>query len=282
MTDQTDPLRARLEADAASPAEADALLPAVRALRQWPAPTATPAATQQLLAALQTAAPPAPAASSASLWRWPWLVLRSQVPMVRRELLWASALIYAVGILVTLAPNLDLGRVETLPFVLLAPAVAAVGCAFLFGPDTDTALELVLTLPVSPRLLLLARLTLLLAFDLALGLLGSAALAGLRAEVTLWPLVLAWLAPMAFLAALGFLFSVLLAEPLAGILISLGLWAARVLGPVWFAGDFWVNLPDLNTPLGRGLLLLAAVGLGAVALWLGGQEERWLPRREAH
>ncbi|MCC7358027.1 MAG: hypothetical protein IT317_01020 [Anaerolineales bacterium] len=279
MTDQTDPLRARLEADAASPAEADALLPALRALRQWPAPAVTPAATQQLLASLSAASRPVSALPPGHAWRWPLLLLRSQAPRVRRELWWASALIYALGVLVTLAPSFNLSRVETLPFVLLAPAAAAVGCAFLFGPDNDPALELVLALPASPRLLLLARLTLLLAFDLALGLIGSAALAALRAEVVLWPLVLAWLAPMAFLATLGFLLSVLLAEPLAGILISLGLWAARVLGPVWFAGEFWAGLPDLNAPLSRAPLLLAAVGLAAAALWLGGQEERWLPRR---
>lgn len=277
MNADPDPLRARLEADAASPEEVAALLPAVRALSQWPAPAATPAATQRLLATLQAAQAPVMPRG----WRWLWLILRTQVPRVRQELWLGSALVFAVGVLVTLAPNLNPNRVATLPFVLLAPAIAAVGCAFLFGAANDEGLELILALPASPRQVLLARLTLLLAFDLALGLVGSAALAALRSEVALWPLVLAWLAPMAFLAALAFLLSVLLVEPLAGILISVGLWAVWVLGPVWLANTFWASLPDLNAPLGRVALLLAAVALGAVGLWLGGQEERWLPRREA-
>jgi hypothetical protein len=268
-----DPLR-HLAEDAASPAEAEALRPLLQNLRAWPAPVPTPAATQRLVAAL---APALPSARPTLTAAWPWLLLRAQVRVVRGELWLASALVLLLGALVTLALGRFPADAASLPFALLAPLVTAVGCAVLFGPASDPALELELATPASPRLVLLARLALVFAFNLALGLAGSAALAALRADVLLWPLVQAWLAPMAFLSALAFMLSVVFVEPLVGVLASLGLWGLQVLRPAILGGvGLWRYLPDLASAETRGLLWLAAALLLLTALWLGGREERFL------
>jgi hypothetical protein len=213
---------------------------------------------------------------------WPWLLLRAQLRVVHREIWLASALVMALGTLVAVATYSGGAGADALPLVLTAPLVTAVGAAYLFGPDGQSSLEVELAAPVSPRLVLLARLTLLFAFDLALGLLGSGLLALVRADVLLWPLVSTWLAPMACLSALAFLLSVLLVDATAAALVSLGLWCLQVLRQTG-AGDVYVwvfrFVPDLLQPGAQGWLWGAALALAAIAVWLGGQEERWIRRR---
>jgi hypothetical protein len=154
-----------------------------------------------------------------------------------------------------------------------------VGISFLYGAAPDVALELELATPTSPRLVLLARLALVYGFDLGLGLLASAALAWLMPGVSMWPLVATWLAPMSFLSAVAFLLTVLSADPTLGTLVSLGLWAVqsilRMVDPIVLRA----HLPDLMAPAARPLLWASALALGGMALWLGGQEERWLGRQ---
>lgn len=272
-----DDLIAHLTEDAPG---AEPLLPALRQLRQWPAPTATPADTTRLLAALQPALAAQTRARRRAALTWPWLLLRAQLRVVHREIWLASALVMALGTLVAMA-GAQGAAVGTLPLVLTAPLVAAVGAAFLFGPEAHNSLEVELAAPVSPRLVLLARLTLLFVFDLALGLLGSVALATLHAEVLLWPLVSAWLAPMACLSALAFLLSVLLVDATAAALISLGLWCLQALRQT-SASEVYVWLiqfiPDLLRPGAQPWLWAAALLLLLAALWFGGQEERWIRR----
>jgi hypothetical protein len=197
------------------------------------------------------------------------LILRSQVRIVRGDIFLASLLVMVIGVFITL-PDLTSGaQPEDVPLVLLAPVVTAVGVAFLYGPDSDPALEITLAAPVSPRLLLLARLLLLFAFDLTIGIGGSMILA--LFGFSLLPLLSAWLAPMAFLSGLAFLLSVLIREPLIGALASVGLWAALVLNR--FSGT--LPIPDLTGPMPRLLMWTAAMIMAAAALWLGGEEERW-------
>ena len=272
-----DDLARRLAEDAP---EMDAVLPALGRLRRQPAPSATPADTARLLSVLQPALRAQTRARRRAAAAWPWLLLGSQLRVVHREIWLGSALVMALGTLVTLAAYHSPAP-GGLPLVLVAPLVTALGTAYLFGPEGQGSLELELAAPASPRLILLARLSLLFGFNLILGLLGSAALAGLHAEVLLWPLVRVWLAPMACLSALAFLLSVLLADATAAALVSLGLWCAHVLRQT-LAGEAvqWVYrfVPDLLQPGAQGWLWLAAVALAAAALWLGGREERWLRR----
>lgn len=271
--DRKQRLRAMLEEDTGSPDDADALLPVIQRLQEWTVPTPDGDPVPQLIEVLIPALPRTE--TRLSRWQraletwWPWLLLRSQIRVVRGEIWLASLLIFALGTLVT-GLNYDASTSnEHLPFVLAAPLITALGIAYIYGPDVDPPLELMLSMPVSPRLLLLARLTLVFGFNLTLGMLGSISLALTHTELSLWPLVLTWLAPMAFLSALAFFMSVFSREALLSALVSFVLWVMNAAGfPYW--------LPDLLAASSRPYLLGLALILGGIAVWLAGYEERWV------
>jgi hypothetical protein len=268
MTHQ-DQLRAKLIEDTGSVDEADRLLPIVQQLAAMPAPIPTIQQTDRLVQTL-TAAMPAPSSRKA-LMAW---LLRAQLRVVQHEIWLASALVMTLGVLVTLTSQPGTS-VEMLPLALIAPLVAALGIAFLYGPAADPSVEIELATPVSPRLIVLVRLLLVFLFDLALGLIGSVALVIANSDWSLWPLVALWLAPMTFLAALAFLLSMLFVDPLISVSICLTLWGLQVLRvfppfaalPDWLAGDV------------QPWLWLTAVLCAGVALWLAGREERQLLKR---
>jgi len=219
---------------------------------------------------------PAPARTTAfrgrsrKTWQRTGALLCAQARVVRGEIWIASALILALGLLVTGAAS----RAPSL--ALVAPLVAAAGVAFLYGPAMDPALEIELAAPVSPRLVLLARLALVFGFDLGLGLAASVALALLRPGVLLWPLVASWLAPMAFLSMLALLLTVLSNESAMGAAASLVLWIAwHVLRSDELGFLAW-SLPDPLAASTRPALWALALLLGVLAFWLAGREERWL------
>jgi hypothetical protein len=201
-------------------------------------------------------------------------LLRAQLRVVQQEIWLASALIMVIGMFVTLSIQPDL-TVEMLSLVWVAPLVAAVGIAFLYGPAADPALEIELAAPVSPRLVVLTRLLLVLAFDLLLGLLSSIALVLLQSGWSLWPLVSLWLAPMTFLASLAFLLSMLFLEPLVSVSICLVLWGIQVLRifPPFATVPNWLDYD------GQPWLWLLAVLYMGLALWLAGREERQVLKR---
>lgn len=206
------------------------------------------------------------------------LLLRSQAKVIRGEIWAASAVMLAIGLLVTLASGSPGG--EALAFVMVAPIVAAVGMSFIYGPAVDPALETELASPTSARLVLLARLLLVFSFDLLLALGGSGLLALLWRGVPLWPLVSTWLAPMAFLSGLSLVLSVLSSDPGAGVLVSLSLWGLQV---VYSLGGFEgtrLQLPDLTAPAAQPWLWALTLSLWAAALWGAGRAE-WCIRRRA-
>lgn len=206
---------------------------------------------------------------------WAWLIIRSQGQIVHRLTWIMTSLIMLIGTALSmlLAHPADL---TGLPFALMAPVVAAFGVAFLYGMEVDPALELALAAPVSPRLILLARLALVFGFNLGMGVIGSALLASLNPEWTLWGVVEVWLAPMAFLSALAFLLSVLFFEPLTSAMICLSVWAALVVRSVnpFDRETLAALLPNLLGADYRPLLALLAVGMMALALVMAGREER--------
>lgn len=205
------------------------------------------------------------------------LLLRSQLPVIRGEIWPASALVLALGTLVALATGSQTSG--ALAFALIAPVVAAMGIAFLYGPAVDPALEVELAAPTPPQLVLVARVLLVFGFDLGLGLGGSLLLALLRPEISLWPLVSAWLAPMVFLSALSLLLSVHSADPTAGALISLGLWGVQVARQMGAFEGASLPVPDLASAAARPWLLALALLMGGLAVWMSGREERWLRGR---
>jgi hypothetical protein len=262
-------------------------------LRRWRDPAPDPAAKANLLEVLaeelkaQRAVPLQeerilPRRRSRLGMTWAWLILRSQMRLVHPVSWVASALVIALGAVVTLALYHPSQSGAELPLVILAPIVAACGVAFLYGIDTDPALELQLATPVSPRLILLARLTLLFGFNLLITLACSIGLTLVESNISLIPLIAAWLTPMTFLSALAFLLSVLFFDSLASVLISLLLWIAIAARHFLEMGAIALSIPDLLRVDYRPALLIAAPALVVIALWIAEREERWTTGGSTH
>lgn len=269
----SDELRTKLIEDTGSAVEADELLPVVAQLAAWQAPRPAAQETAHLIRRLELALPAEEANPLRTRLQWAYWLLRAQARLVRHEIWSGSLFVIVLGVLVTLAA----GR-SALPFVLIAPLVAAVGVAFLYGAGSEPTLEIELATPVSPRFVLLARLSLLFGADLLLGLAGSIILSLLRVEISLWPLVLAWLAPMAFLSALALLVSLLFFEPLLGVLVSMALWSIQAVRQFPQQFTLPAYLPNLLAGEAQPWLWLATAVLVALTLWLAGQEERFIAR----
>ena len=206
----------------------------------------------------------APATSSFGRVSLGLQLLVGQLALVRREIWLASAATMALGCLVALlTAGASAGGVVLAVF---APMVAAVGVAFIYGPENDPSLEVALSTPTSPRLVLLARLTLVYGYDLALALVATVVLALANGGVGLWTLISLWVGPMLFLSALA-LFLSLLFGPTPATLVALTLWGVRLvayssasqgLDLSWgmrLLESFWQSTP-LLLPLAALLLLV--------------------------
>lgn len=204
---------------------------------------------------------------------WALLILRSQIRLVHPATWAASALVIALGALVSLILYRPAQSGAELPLALIAPVVAACGVAFLYGLDADPALELQLATTVSPRVILLARLALLFGFNLLITLACSIVLTQMRSGLSLAPLIAAWLAPMTFLSALAFLLSVIFFDSLVSVLISLLLWIGTTARHFIDPNRFF--LPDVLQSSFQPALLIAAPLLVVLALWLAEREERF-------
>ncbi len=270
----------RLQEDLSDEADVESLLEVGRFLNQWSAPTVDQAKMAHMkemvdAGARRFAYVGVPLHTRRDIWRLAAAVLRAQMRIVRGAIWLASALMMAIGALVTVM-TYSTGMIA---LVIVAPIVAALGIAFIYGEDIDPPTELLMSTPVSPRLVLLARMALVFGFDLALGLAASAAAVLLTPDISFMPLVLAWFAPMAFLSALAFLTSVVFNDPLAGVLVSMGLWAALCIGHVSALSGVPSFVPDvLSDGNMRVLFGVLGVMMGALALWLAGREENLLRR----
>jgi hypothetical protein len=151
-------------------------------------------------------------------------VLVGQVPVLRRGIWAASALMFVLGSAVCLSRHSQPGLLLS----LLAPLVAALGVCVIYGPQADPALEVTSAAPTSPRLVLLARLTLVAGYDLVLALAATGAVATLGASPAFWTLVSAWLGPLALLSALSLLLAVW-KGPAVGAATAFAVWGLRVL-----------------------------------------------------
>ncbi len=147
-------------------------------------------------------------------------VFVAQLTVVRRPIWAASALVMAIGTAVAwISPSR-----ATSTLALVAPLVAAAGVGFLYGAENDPPLEIALATPTSPRLILLARLTLVFGYDLALGLLASLVIGAAElAPDRILGLVQNWLGPMLLLSAMSLLLSLRLGS-LMGASLVLGAW----------------------------------------------------------
>ena len=106
---------------------------------------------------------------------------------------------------------------------LLAPALAAVGIAYAYGPGIDPAWELGYSMPVSERMVLLARALTVFTVNAVLGLAASAA-SGAAASLTF-----GWLLPMTAVSALALAAATVARSANVGVAAGLAGWAITVL-----------------------------------------------------
>jgi len=128
----------------------------------------------------------------------------------------STVVVFGVGALVSLGPGQPL-------VWLVAPAVAAVGIAFAYGPGIDPAWELSSSCAVSHRMVLLTRVVAVFAVNAVLGLLASAA-SGAAAALTF-----GWLLPMTAVSALALAAAVAARSATIGAAAGVAAWVITVL-----------------------------------------------------
>jgi Putative zinc-finger len=191
-------------------------------------------------------------------------LLRAEQRLVHPSVWLASVLVMALA--VVLAAVGGDGAPATV-LSLAAPLVAVAGVAGVYGPQRDPAFEALAVAMTSPRLVLLARVTLVLGYDLALAVAASAVVRLVAPEVSLVELVVAWLGPMALLSALSLLLAMWIGPELSTA-VAVSLWALRVLTITvpelkdgWVAAGMqrvWTTSPG-SVAATIGLLAVAAV-----------------------
>ncbi|MDQ7904392.1 zf-HC2 domain-containing protein [Phytohabitans sp. ZYX-F-186] len=252
------------------------------------------AAWRSLAAAVEPPAPPGPELVHRVLLRSAldgpppptrrpaWLslaLLRAEARLVRPVVPIASALAMALGVVLAAASPQGLaGQV----LALVAPFVAALGIAGLYGPRRDPAFEVVAAAPTAPALILLARIALIFGYDLLLALAASGVLAALGGDPGgVFALVDAWLGPMALLSALTLVLAVRVgADVAAG--AALMLWSLRVLAGGLLADVDWaLDAVRLAWSTNAGTVL-AAAALTALAVVFAGRGEPIRHHRATH
>jgi hypothetical protein len=161
----------------------------------------------------------------------------------------ASAVVLAAGMVAT--------RGTGTPFVaLFAPAVAAAGIAYAYGPGIDPAWELSQSMAVSDRMVLLVRVLAVFALNAVLGL-AAAAASGAAAAVTF-----GWLIPMTAVSALALAAATVTRSANAGAAAGLAAWAITVLSVYSASGQ--VTKAVASSALVLPYLAVAAA-FGAIA-----------------
>ncbi|KAA3646559.1 MAG: hypothetical protein DWQ07_10150 [Chloroflexi bacterium] len=170
-----------------------------------------------------------------------WQIIRSQVPLVKKEIWPASLLILVLGFVVTLIA-------DRLAFIYaVAPLVSAAGLAFIYGQEHDPAYELTLSTPISQIQILAARSALVFGYNFVIVTLLSGGLTVQYPADLVLPLMLEWIAPMTFLSTLGLCLSIFSNSGNA-IFVSYLLWL----------GKYLLLTSDLQALLGQtGVLFLS-------------------------
>jgi hypothetical protein len=163
----------------------------------------------------------------------------------------ATAVILAAGVVATLGTGT--------PYVALcAPALAAAGIAYAYGPGIDPAWELSRSMAVGDRMVLLARALAVFGLNAALGLAASAA-AGVAAALTF-----GWLVPMTAACALALAAATLANSANVGVAAGVAGWVIMVLAGRATLGQYTAAVTDSALVLPY---LLFAVCCCAVALF---------------
>jgi hypothetical protein len=128
----------------------------------------------------------------------------------------ATAVVLAAGAAATAATGLPC-------VALLAPAVAAAGIAYAYGPGIDPAWELSCSMAVSDRMVLLVRALTVFGFNAAIGIIASAV------SVRAVGITFGWLVPMTAVSCLALASATATRSANAGVAIGLTGWCITVL-----------------------------------------------------
>lgn len=201
-------------------------------------------------------------------------LLLAEARLVHPSVWLASVLVMACAVALSLTGGNGAGATV---LSLVAPLIAVAGVAGVYGPERDPAFEALAVTATSPRVVLLARVTLVFAYDLALAVAASAAVQVAAPRVGLVDLVTGWLGPMALLSALSLLLAMWVG-PNVAMTVTASLWVLRVLtigvpqlGEGWLAVAMrkaWATNP--GTVAATLTLLAAAVALSRQHLRPGG------------
>jgi hypothetical protein len=225
--EQPEQLIDALHEQEATPEECADLLPALQRLSEWQAPQPSAADTRRLLAYLTPALPvPSPVRQAIREYRQRHISLllsiaRAQVSLLGLEFWLVSALITLLGVIVVLSRLLP---DQELVLRASGPLLAYLGTIIAFRGKDARVLELELVCLSSPLQLALARLVIVLGYDVGLSLaLGLALWAGGSGQAL--ALTLSWLMPLLLVAGLALLLSLRLSMPAAAS-VAYGCWLA--------------------------------------------------------
>lgn len=199
-----------------------------------------------------------------------WGLLVAQAFLVQREMWPSSAAVMALGVIVALISK----HVQAIYFI--APLVAAASLSILSGPEHDAGYELALASPTSSWKLLLARLSIVSAYNLLLALAATLVLLFIVPPGLLGTLALTWLGPMAFLSTLALLLSLLIGTSNA-VAITYVLWIAQYapinMAGLWVASPGWERVVIAYQQFWHNpvLLLSLSIFLIGLSLWSAGR-----------
>jgi hypothetical protein len=269
--DTREHLAAALREQDASPAEIDAWAPIAQRLTDWPAHAITPADTQRLLAVLTPLLPQRSAVRHAVREHYArqrrsstWLLdtARVQVGILRPTFWLASATVTLLGVYLELA---SWGSNSALFLHALGPLLAYLGISAAFRSAGLRTVECELACPPSPIQLALARIVLVLGYDVALGLCLSIVgwLRATHSGASFLAITLHWLMPLLLVAGLALVLSLRLrAAVAAGLAYSCWL-AAIALYYSLFDGELHLSA-GMTPAIPSGVEL--TLGLAGLAL----------------
>jgi hypothetical protein len=172
----------------------------------------------------------------------------------------STVVVFGAGALLRLGPGQ--------PAVwLLAPAIAAVGIAYAYGPGIDPAWELCYSMPVSERMVLLTRAVTVFALNAALGLAASVA-SGAVASLTF-----GWLIPMTAICGLTLAVAVVARSANVGAATGVAAWVITVLANRTASGQLTATVTNAETYLPY----LAAAACAAAVVAYVTRPQRGLP-----
>jgi hypothetical protein len=256
----------------ATPAEIAEWAPVMGRLAAWPDRHITPTDSQRLLAALAPVVPAAtPAASPVrqalrqrfdhpqSRIAWLLDMACTQVSLFGQAFWLVSALVTLVGAMAVLGNSNASLSTQELMLRASGPFLAFLGTVIAFRGTQERVLECELVCPPAPLQLAMARLVIVLGYDLGLGLALCLALwAGGSAQVL--ALVLSWFTPLLLVAGLALLLSLRLSIQVAAAL-AYGSWLAVLA----FTTNWGLQVLSL-TPLSDAAIGCLGLAMLAVAL----------------